>query len=819
VAAACWLSLGARAAPPPSGEQIDKLIEQLDAERFTQREEASKKLTAMGRAVVRPLRKALAAGGLSLEAASRAKAVLNKVYVPPHGAVWRSSASAEPPEGFRDGDVVVEAAGRPVWSQDALTDAVLPRREVELTVWRKDKGRFKTTAAFAEQALRRMRTYPDELGLFEQLGRKGPWERDVRSALDMLYNGNPKCLGLLEGAWKAGCRDAVVLTAWIGGLLDAGKHREGLKVAAREAAKAEGGRPGGCGLHGLLPCMVAKAQRMGGQRAEALATLEAAVKRASGAKASRGLSLLRGAQVRILASGSPEAAVKLLRDCLKRSDPVDLPAAAVREAAEAMTAGGDPNDVLAFLELLKESPAAERLREAYERQVPLAAKHRARKDRRPTAVLVRWRRGLIATGTMGRVTHMYFPLEEMPAPCRIECEMKLDAHPEEWSGYTSAVGMDLRTPGIRQPGIRQPGMRRPGERLAEVAVDRFGRGRIWSALSALPGNSSAFAGSASQWRKVAIDLRPDYVRFWIDGRAVRTWYGEWPSDLKQVSPSVRVSNGRALFRNVKDYVFTAADVDGGQVEAAMTNMHQAMLAADRRAAAEHHRKLQDLWAKVPEAKPFVDAARLAMDLHERLFSPEGLEVCTAGLLMDPAVRKVGTWQLDEGWLMGTSIKPRRKAVFDLPVLTGDIEITGLLDMVKGGPEGELLILWDGQSVHWARSHPNAGTPHMKYLPPYAKIYVGGWWDREKGKKIPGEPPLGPMPFCLRIRGDKVALFAKDPAKPIIFFSGVRRNPAWFSLMSFLDGPDGKAKYGRIVIRHLPKDKDLRAPAELPKAGP
>ena len=59
-----------------------------------------------------------------------------------------------------------------------------------------------------------------------------------------------------------------------------------------------------------------------------------------------------------------------------------------------------------------------------------------------------------------------------------------------------------------------------------------------------------------------------------------------------------------------------------------------------------------------------------------------------------------------------------------------------------------------------------------------------------------------MPFCLRIRGDKVALFAKDPAKPIIFFSGVRGNTAWFSLTAFIDGPDGKAKYGRIVIRHL-----------------
>jgi hypothetical protein len=472
-----------------------------------------------------------------------------------------------------------------------------------------------------------------------------------------------------------------------------------------------------------------------------------------------------------------------------------------------MTAGGDPNDVLAFLEPLKGSPAAKRLREAYERQVPLAAKHRARKDRRPTAVLVRWRRGLIPTRTMGRVTHMYFRLAKMPVPCRIECEMKLDAHPEEWGGYPSAVAMTLEGPGVR----------RPGQRLAELAVDRFGRAHIRSALSAMPGASTAFAGSASQWRKVAIDLGPDFVRFRIDGRAARTWYGEMPADLSEVSPFAQVSNGRALFRNVKDYVFTAADVDGGQVEAAMTRMHQAMLAGDPRAAAENHRKLQEIWAKVPEARAFVEAARLAMDLYERLFSPEGLQVCTAELLTDPAVRKVGTWQLDEGWLMGTPIQPSRSAIFDLPLLTGDIEITGLLDMVEGGPEGELLILWDGQSVHWARSHPNAGNPHMKYLPPYAKIYVGGWWDREKGKKIPGEPPLGPMPFCLRIRGDKVALFAGDPAKPIIFFSGVRRNPAWFSLTSFLDGPDGKAKYGRIVIRHLPKNKDLRARADLPTA--
>ncbi|MGB2822548.1 MAG: hypothetical protein WBF17_16305, partial [Phycisphaerae bacterium] len=469
------------------------------------------------------------------------------------------------------------------------------------------------------------------------------------------------------------------------------------------------------------------------------------------------------------------------------------------------------NEVLALLDLLKESPAAKGLREAYERQVPPAAKHGARKDRRPTAVLVRWRRGLIPASTMGRITHMFFNFEKMPVPCRIECEMKLDAHPEEWSGYPSAVGMS-----VRGPGQRPPAERRLGERLAEVVVDRFGKARIRSVLSALPGSSSALARYPGEWQKVAVDVWPDRVRFWIDGRAVRTWYGEMPAGIEQVSPFAMVTNGRALVRNVKEYVFTAADVDGGQIEAAMANMHKAMLAGDCRAAAENHRRLQELWAKVPEAKPFVDTPRLAMDLYERLFSPAGLRVCTAELLTEPAVRKVGSWQLDEGWLMGTPTKPRRAVVFDLPLLTPDIEITGLLDMADGGQEGELLILWDGQSVQWARNHPNAGNPHMKYLPPHAKIYVGGWWDRQKGKKIPGEPPLGPMPFCLRIRGDKVALFAADPAKPIIFFTGVPRSTAWFSLLSILD-LDGKAKYGRIVIRHLPKDKDLKAPADLPKA--
>ncbi len=810
VAAACWLPPRAWADSPPSGERIEKLIEQLDAQRFAKREEASKKLIASGRAAVGPLRKALAAGGLSLEAATRARAILDKLYVPPCGAVWRSSGSAEEPEGLHDGDVVTEAAGGPVWSQDDLLYAVSRREPVELTVWRKDKGRFKTTTVLDAKALRRLRTYPDELALFEQFGRKGPWEQDVRKGLGKLRNGDPGYSGLFEKAWKAGCRDPVVLAVWIGGLVDAGKHREALKLAAREAPKARRTDAGGRVLHGLLPYAIAKAHRAAGRRAEALATLEAAAGKALDAKASSGLSLLRAAQVEFQALDSPKAAVKLLRDHADQLASWDLAPTVVRETAEALSGGGDPNAVLAFLELVKESPAAPRLREAYEPQVPLAAKSGARKDRKPTAILVHWRRGLLPARTTGRSTHTHYFLVRTPPPCRIECEVRLDALSEERVALTSRAGMALWAPRGGGPVDR---------RIAEICLARSGRAYLRSIAPPVSGISTAFVGSPRQWHRMGIDLAGDRVRFRIDGRVVRTWYGKLPSGIERVEPVLVVADGRAHFRNVKRYVFTAADVDGGRVEAAMTGMHEAMLAGDRRAAARHHRTLQDLWAKVPEAKPYVEAPRRAMALYERLFSPGGLQLCTSELLNDPAVTKKGTWRLDDGWLVGTPTTPGRAAIFDLPLLTPDIEITGLLDMDKGGQAGELLILWDGQSVRWARNYPRAGNPHMKYLPPYAKIYVGGWWDREKGKKLPGEPPLGPMPFCLRIRGDKVALFAGDPAKPIIFFSGVPRNPAWFSLTSFLDGPDGKAKYGRIVIRHLPKDKDLRAPAELPETDP
>ena len=70
-------------------EKVAKLIEQLDADRFIDREAATAELIRLGRRASAPLAAVLEAGKLSTEAAERARRVLARIYVPEFGAVWR----------------------------------------------------------------------------------------------------------------------------------------------------------------------------------------------------------------------------------------------------------------------------------------------------------------------------------------------------------------------------------------------------------------------------------------------------------------------------------------------------------------------------------------------------------------------------------------------------------------------------------------------------------------------------------------------------------------------------------------------------------
>lgn len=101
-AALVVLSLGAMApagekparTSPPAGstEQIDKLIQQLDSDRFGRREAATNQLQTLGKPAVAALRKA--AVGDSLEVTSRAIDILHKLFESPDAATKAAAQEA-----------------------------------------------------------------------------------------------------------------------------------------------------------------------------------------------------------------------------------------------------------------------------------------------------------------------------------------------------------------------------------------------------------------------------------------------------------------------------------------------------------------------------------------------------------------------------------------------------------------------------------------------------------------------------------------------------------------------------------------------------
>jgi hypothetical protein len=86
--------------PAAMRDEVQRLIVQLDADRFEDRQAATQKLADMGQAVVPILKEALASGKLPIEAKMRVEAILNKINptpTPPADIRARRGATADIP--------------------------------------------------------------------------------------------------------------------------------------------------------------------------------------------------------------------------------------------------------------------------------------------------------------------------------------------------------------------------------------------------------------------------------------------------------------------------------------------------------------------------------------------------------------------------------------------------------------------------------------------------------------------------------------------------------------------------------------------------
>lgn len=372
--------------------EIKSLIRQLDDDSYKTREAAHASLLKIGPPAGRYLRAALDAGRLELESKMRAEYILNFIHVPESGVVWRGRFGAKAPKGMQNGDLVIEADGRPImawedWSRCAQNDA-----KVVLTCWRKKVGRFRVTVEMNHRIRCGVKNWPDWQERYNQSGHKGKWDATVMEAIRLSNSGSLKTERVFRNAWKAGCRDAMVChgimaTLWHRGDLD------GVAAACKQmAGEVKRTHPGGLYRYGTIPYRAALLQRARGDKKLSTRMVAKAYDQAVKADAWQAAGYLRGVQFLFTLGDSPEKAPAFwkrhateIRRMARYLHPSPVDSMAVH-----LSAGGKPELAVRFLAGEPKAIGLDWLLQHFKSQASLCAK--AKSAGRGTAefALVYW---------------------------------------------------------------------------------------------------------------------------------------------------------------------------------------------------------------------------------------------------------------------------------------------------------------------------------------------------------------------------------------------------------------------------------------------
>jgi hypothetical protein len=251
-------------------------------------------------------------------------------------------------------------------------------------------------------------------------------------------------------------------------------------------------------------------------------------------------------------------------------------------------------------------------------------------------------------------------------------------------------------------------------------------------------------------------------------------------------------------------------VDDRAIETLLLGRLEAVRAGDLQKVRDHHGRLMELLDPVPEAAFAREQMRRRMSQFERIMSPAGLPLCTAEALRSALPgRHPGRWQakVKERQLTGNTTKARF-ADLALPLwLPGGLELTGVVELENVRDHPHARIRW---------SILRASASQLTFCPKQSKLElcVAGS-DYRRATQIDYATPL---PFCLRVRGDKAAVFARFGEKPDFTASGVDRPCG--RIVLWCDSAEGKATchFRDLVLRHLPADRPLDAPVRLPRAS-
>ncbi|MCK4623758.1 MAG: hypothetical protein KAV00_00470 [Phycisphaerae bacterium] len=785
-----WANVGGAEAD----KRIVRLVSQLSASGFGTREETQKQLLLLGRSAEDALREALKDKDLNREARERIDYILYHLDIPEAGVVWRGRKGHKPPPGIKDGDVLTAIDGRRVSAWHVFWhlggEDVSIRR---LTVWRKGKGTFELSVPFGGKVRSGFNGWSDWLEKYRLYGHKGRWDAKVSEAIRLDYQNKP-AFPELKLAWKDGCRDALVALLYIKTLRRLEKRADAEKLIKVSLDDLKGDYPGGRYRYGFFPYEVVGYLISTGQRKRAEGFLKEAEEKANKACAWQGLPALRIKQAQMNLTASPAEAVAFWnRHASEIRTNVNLHLL-VTAMAEHLASEGDPGKALAFLKKEPDSPVVRRLKPFYVAQVRLAARSKGTQVA-PYKILVKY------VPYLGPIDYPRWRTsartQAFPSPGSVECEMRL-ARPIGQPAWSGGGNVSVR-------------LRLDGE---EISMQKHQDGDTFQVDVDTPANLRAFrpiSHNPFAWTDVSIEELPHLTRVRFGGREYRTVYHSSPMS-GTLTAIVSVKNCGGEFRNIRCYVRSSVKVDNDALERLFKDRYKAIKAGNLGNALRQHNILLKQLTRVPEAGSVCAEMRQDMHLFEAIMSKKGLTLCTPRMLRRALANVVsfGNWELRNGWITCRTRWGGSSALLVIPMLVpDDIEVTGIIEVLR--PVRNTFV-----SFNWNCATHGCKTKALLF-PHRREAKLGGWYRKYKEtKKVDFSSPL---PFCIRTRGDKAALFLRFGAKPDLQLSGLKRTGDNFIIRTGWMSEKTRVRISKLLIRHLPKDTPLDSPVHLPTTKP
>ena len=380
-------------------------------------------------------------------------------------------------------------------------------------------------------------------------------------------------------------------------------------------------------------------------------------------------------------------------------------------------------------------------------------------------------------------------------PMRFDCEMRMTSIPSGRSRWKSIATAHVSS----QSASLLTRLNRHGCLIVEHGADKD-----------CPEHWSLPVFAPRSWHRVSQARCRNRVVVRVDGRPYYTaFHALTPAD--SVRCRVSTSGCDAKFRNLRFYVLSRTKADNPAIEKSLIARRNAIRLANAATARKSHRELVRFLAGIPETRRDRERMDREARLFEKILSDPGLPLCTK----EVQETATGRYALRLGKPQGATMtfdsaqrspKAWRKLSLGL-VLPDDIELSGVLSVENPDRNTFLSLLWHS-SVFDTKEL-------VTFWPGRGKAVVGEYF--RGGLQLTNVDFSSPLPFCLRVRGRKAALFLRFGAKPDGRLEGLQRTGDGILLRARLISKNARIHLSKLVVRHLPKGVPLDAPVRMPDA--